>query len=68
MSSHYSVCMYSYTVDLFLDLINQCLAKDAVLLTLTPQTIGGKDVTDQFVEYIPRKSRLVMAQVGVHFL
>ena len=52
--------MYPFnTVDLFLDEISECLGKDAVLLTLTPKTIGGKNVKGLFSEYIPRKSRFV---------
>ena len=45
-------------VDLFLDNIIECLGKDAILLTLTPVNIGGKNVEEQFSEYVPRKSRL----------
>jgi hypothetical protein len=46
-------------VDLFLDEISECFGKDAVLLTLTPKTIGGKNVKGLFSEYVPRKSRSV---------
>ena len=49
----------SFLVDLFLDEISECFGKDAVLLTLTPKTIGGKNVKDLFTEYVPRKSRFV---------
>ena len=47
----------SFLVDLFLDEISECFGKDAVLLTLTPKTIGGKNVKGLFTEYVPRKSR-----------
>ena len=49
----------SFLVDLFLDEISECFGKDAILLTLTPKTIGGKNVKDLFTEYVPRKSRFV---------
>ena len=49
-----------YTVDLFLDKISECLGKDAVLLTLKPMAINGKNVKHMFLEYVPRESRLVI--------
>ena len=52
-------CIHNTIVDLFLDEISECLGKDAVLLTLTPKTIGGKNVKGLFSEYVPRKSRFV---------
>ena len=53
------IIVYDIIVDLFLDEISECLAKDAVLLTLTPMTIGGKNVNSLFSEYVPRKSRFL---------
>ena len=50
---------FLHLVDLFLDEISECFGKDAVLLILTPKTIGGKNVKDLFTEYVPRKSRFV---------
>ena len=50
-------------VDLFLDEISECFGKDAILLILTPKTIGGKNVKGLFSEYVPRKSRFVNFQL-----
>ena len=55
----------SFLVDLFLDEISECFGKDAVLLTLTPKTIGGKNVKDLFTEYVPRKSRFVKCYLSI---
>ena len=58
----------SFLVDLFLDEISECFGKDAVLLILTPKTIGGKNVKDLFTEYVPRKSRFVEVLIIIMFL
>ena len=58
----------NFLVDLFLDEISECFGKDAVLLTLTPKTIGGKNVKDLFTEYVPRKSRFVGVLIIIMFL
>ena len=55
----------SFLVDLFLDEISECFGKDAVLLTLTPKTIGGKNVKDLFTEFVPRKSRFVKCYLSI---
>ena len=59
--SYICICiiMIIFLVDLLLDEISECFGKDAVLLTLTPKTIGGKNVKGLFAEYVPRKSRFV---------
>ena len=57
-----------FLVDLFLDEISECFGKDAVLLTLTPKTIGGKNVKGLFTEYVPRKSRFVEVLIIIMFL
>ena len=57
----------NFLVDLFLDEISECFGKDAVLLTLTPKTIGEKNVKGLFTEYVPRKSRFVEVLI-INFL
>ena len=37
-------------------------------MTLTPKTIGGKNVKDLFAEYVPRKSRFVEVLIIIVFL
>ena len=61
------ICIHDIVVDLFLDEISECLGKDAVLLTLTPKTIEGKNVNSLFSEYVPRKSRFVEVLI-INFL
>ena len=56
----------NFLVDLLLDEISECFGKDAVLLTLTPKTIGGKNVKGLFTEYVPRKSRFVEVHVNYY--
>lgn len=57
----------NFLVDLFLDEISECFGKDAVLLTLTPKTIGEKNVKGLFTEYVPRESRFVEVLI-INFL
>ena len=37
-------------------------------MTLTPKTIGGKNVKDLFTEYVPRKSRFIEVLIIIMFL
>ena len=37
-------------------------------MTLTPKTIGGKNVKGLFTEYVPRKSRFVEVLIIIMFL
>lgn len=53
-----TICYYPHSVNLLIELLIQRkhIADDAVLLTLYPLEIAGKDVHSEFHEYIPPES------------